>query len=68
MTSFLEKIFKWAKCKHEKLRVIGFLPNQYIVKCAQCGELRTTAKKGQVKTGPLPVLDMEEKDWDPQRL
>jgi len=79
MTSFLEKIFKWAKCKHEKLSVLGFMPNQdaYVVKCAQCGEMRKIAKEGVVQSKPFTKEDGREyvdsidpceevKDYDPQ--
>lgn len=68
MKSLLDSILDWAKCKHEKLRVIGFLPNRdaHIVKCAQCGEMRQVAIEGVVQSEPLPKLAMQTEDDDVQ--
>lgn len=66
MIKILNKIFNWAKCKHEKLRVIGYLPKAYIVKCSQCGQMRSLAKDGAVNPEPMPKLAMEMNDDDVQ--
>lgn len=66
MTSLLDSLFKWAKCKHDQLTVLGFLPDRkaYAVKCCKCGETRSC---DVVQNKESKVLTTEEvKDYDPQ--
>lgn len=71
--SLLQKIFKWAECKHKQLTVTDILPESktYLCKCCQCGDtvsrdIITETEPGSIVPHFVKDLNSHEGDDDVQ--